>query len=269
MDIRSIYDTIQPRYAELSGQVAVITGGSLGIGKEIAARLAREGMKVVINGRTAKTLEATAAELRAVGADVLAVRGDVGRTADINRLFAETLRAYETIDLLVNNAADMRRVPFFEVDEAMMDDSFASNIRGPYLCAYRAAEVMREKRRGSIIHVSSVGGLRAHLPGLPYDVTKGALDAMTRAMGVELAEYGIRVNAVAPGATRTEKTLPDGSLKAQEVAARIPLRRYGTGLEMAAAVAFLASDEATYIVGQVLYVDGGITAQLHPPGQPI
>lgn len=269
MNIVAIYDSIRPRYPELRGQVAIVTGASLGIGKEIAARLAREGMKVVINGRTPETLTATAAELRAVKADVLAVPGDVGRTEDVNRLFQETLDTFGTVDLLVNNAADLRRVPFFDIDEAFMDASFATNIRGPYICARRAADIMKARRRGSIIHISSVGGLRAHLPGLPYDVGKGALDAMTRAMGVELAQYGIRVNAVAPGATRTEKTPPEGSARAQEITARIPLGRYGTGLEIGAAVAFLASDEAAYIIGQILYVDGGITAQLHPPRQPI
>ena len=117
---------------------------------------------------------------------------------------------------------------------------------------------------GSIIQISSVGGLRAHWRGLPYDLTKGALDAMTRAMAIDLAEYGIRVNAVAPGFTiryRTETACED--LRRKYVP-RIPLHRAGTPLDIGAAVAFLASDEASYITGQILYVDGGITAQLSP-----
>jgi NAD(P)-dependent dehydrogenase (short-subunit alcohol dehydrogenase family) len=122
---------------------------------------------------------------------------------------------------------------------------------------------------GNIIHISSVGGLRAHWRGLPYDVTKGALDAMTRAMALELAAYDIRVNCVAPGATLTEHHPEINHPRMQEVAARIPLKRFGEGLEIGAAIAFLASDDAAYITGQVVYVDGGITAQLSPPGQPI
>jgi 3-oxoacyl-[acyl-carrier protein] reductase len=269
MEAASLYESIRPRYPELAGQVAIVTGSSRGIGRGIAMRLAREGMKVVVNGRTSATVEATAAEMRALGADVLAVPADVGRTEDVDRLFDQTLRAFGTVDLLVNNAANLRRVHFFEVDESLLDDELASNIKGPYMCSYRAAEVMREAGGGSIIHISSVGGLRAHWSGLPYDVTKGAIDAMTRAMALELAAHGIRVNAVAPGATRTERTLPPEHPRLQAVARRVPLGRFGLPLEIGAAVAFLASPDASYITGQVIYVDGGITVQLSPPDQPL
>jgi NAD(P)-dependent dehydrogenase (short-subunit alcohol dehydrogenase family) len=269
METASLYESIRPRYPELSGQVAIVTGSSRGIGKGIALRLAREGMKVVVNSRTPATVEATAAEMRALGADVLAAPADVGRTAGVDRLFDQALRAFGTVDLLVNNAANLQRVHFFEADEALLDDELASNIRGPYMCAYRAAEVMREAGGGNIVHISSVGGLRAHWSGLPYDVTKGAIDAMTRAMALELAVYGIRVNAVAPGATRTERTLPPEHPRLQAVARRVPLGRFGLPLEIGAAVAFLASPDASYITGQVIYVDGGITAQLSPPDQPL
>ncbi|MCS7220787.1 MAG: glucose 1-dehydrogenase [Anaerolineae bacterium] len=268
-ELRSLYESISPRYPELRGQVAVITGSSRGIGKGIAIRLAREGMRVVINGRNPETVMATAEALRELGAEALAIPGDVSRTQEVDHLFQKTLSAFGTVDLLVNNAADLQRVHFFEVDEALLDYQLASNIRGPYLCACRAAEVMRRAGRGNIVHISSVGGLRAHWQGLPYDVTKGAIDAMTRAMALELAVYGIRVNAVAPGAIRTEHTPAPDHPAAQAVAQRIPLGRFGLPLEIGAAVAFLASPDASYITGQVLYVDGGITAQLSPPGQPI
>mgnify|MGYP001224178598 CR=1 FL=1 len=269
LDAPSPGASIRPRYPELAGQVAIVTGSSRGIGKGIATRLAREGMKVVVNSRTPETTQAAAAELRALGADVIAVPANVGQTEGVNKLIDETLRAFGTIDLLVNNAADLRRPPFFNVTEALLDTQLADNIRGPFLCSYRAAQVMRQAGRGNIIHISSVGGLRAHLPGLPYDMTKGALDAMTRAMAVELAPHGIRVNAVAPGATRTERTPPPEEPRIQAVSKRIPLGRFGTSLEIGAAVAFLASPEASYITGQIIYVDGGITTQLSPPGQPL
>ena len=268
-DTRSLYESIHPRYPELAGKVAIVTGSSRGIGKGIAIRLAREGMRVVINGRNPGTVDATAAEISALGREVLAAAGDVGQAKDIDRLFALTRQVFGTVDVLVNNAADLRRVSFFEVDEALLDTHLATNIRGPYLCAHRAAEMMRETGGGNIIHISSVGGLRAHWRGLPYDVTKGALDAMTRAMALELAEYGIRVNAVAPGATRTERTPPPDDPRIQAVARRIPIPRYGLSLDIGAAVAFLASPEASYITGQVIYVDGGLTAQLSTREQPV
>ena len=114
-----------------------------------------------------------------------------------------------------------------------------------------------------------MGGFRAHWRGLPYDATKGAIDAMTRAMALELAEYGIRVNAVAPGATRTERSPAPGSEYAERIRRRVPLGRFGLPVEIGNAVAFLASNDASYITGQVLYVDGGVTAQLDPKTQPM
>lgn len=269
MDIATLYATIPARYPELRGRVAIVTGSSRGIGKGIALRLGREGMKVVINSRTAEAVAATTAELRALGIEALAVPADLGRTEEIDRLFAETLRAFGAVDVLVNNAADLRRVEFFEMDEELLDHQLAANIRGPYVASMRAARLMREQGRGSIIHISSVGGARAHWRGHPYDAAKGAIDAMTRAMAIELAPHGIRVNAVAPGPIRIERTPPSEHPAVQAVMGRVPIARYGTVLEIGAVVAFLASDDASFIVGQVIYVDGGLTAQLSPPGQPV
>ena len=264
-DTEKLFNSIRPRYTELAGQVAIVTGGGKGIGKGIAIRLAREGMKVIVNARTEETVQTVARELRDLGCDALAVQGDIGRKEDVDRLFKETLDAYGTVDLLVNNAANLRRVPFFDVSEEMMEDELNTNVKGPFICSYQAARIMREKGRGSIIHISSVGGLRAHFPGLPYDATKGALDSMTRVMGIELAQYGIRVNGIAPGAIYTENRPPLDHPKMQEYARRIPANRLGMPLEIGAVVAFLASDDASYINGQMIYVDGGITAQLSPP----
>ena len=269
METASLYESVLPRYPELRGQVAVVTGSSRGIGKGIAIRLAREGLKVVINSRTAEAVEMTTGELKELGAEAVGVRADVGRTEDVDRLFDETLRAFGRVDVLVNNAADLRREHFFKVDESMLDRQLIDNIRGPYLCSHRAATAMREAGGGNIIHISSVGGLRAHWRGLPYDVTKGAIDAMTRAMALELAAYSIRVNAIAPGAIRTRLRHPPDHPRVRAHSQRIPLGRSGTPLEIGSVVAFLVSPDASYITGQVIYVDGGITAQLSPPGQPI
>jgi 3-oxoacyl-[acyl-carrier protein] reductase len=269
-DISEAYDAIPQRYPEFEGKVAIVTGSSRGIGRGIAMRLAREGMKVVINSRTVLKVEATTAELIAVGAEAIAVPGDVGKVEDVDRLFTETVTAFGTVDLLVNNAAILTRKHFFEVEDELVDRELAANVRGPHLCAKRAATIMRnDEHGGSIINISSVGGLQAHWRGLPYDVTKGALDAMTRAMALELADYDIRVNGIAPGATRTERWPSPDNPRMQAVAERIPLRGFGHPLDIGAAVAFLASTDARYITGQTIYVDGGIIAQLSPRGQPI
>ncbi len=269
MQVTTLFESIRPRYPEFKDQVALITGSSRGIGKGIALRLAREGMKIVIHGLDAQEVETTTQELQALGVPVIGLAADLTSDDEIDRLFQATLEAFGTINLLVNNAADLRRKTLFEADKTMLDHQLSINIRAPYLCAQRAAEIMRPAKSGSIINISSVGGFRAHWTGHPYDLTKGAIDMMTRAMALDLAQIGIRMNAIAPGAILTDRSAPPSDPRLEQVAQRIPMGRFGTPLEIGAMVAFLASEDATYVTGQVIYVDGGVTAQLSPPGQPI
>jgi 3-oxoacyl-[acyl-carrier protein] reductase len=258
---------MSPRYSELGGRVAVITGAAKGIGQGIALRLANEAMRVVIVDVDDASLEATAGSLREIGAAVLAVPADLSRVDDIDRVFELAMDSFGTVDLLVNNAADLERRRLLDEHAALLDVQLATNIRAPYLCSERAARIMAGSGGGGIVNISSVGSIRAHHRGLPYDVTKGALDAMTRAMAVDLGEYGIRVNAIGPGVTHTYRTDASANTPSyRETARRIPLGRFGTVADIGAAVAFLASDDAGYITGQVLFVDGGITAQLSPTG---
>ena len=264
LETKLLFNTIKPRYPELRDQVALVTGSSRGIGKGIALRLACEGMKVVLNGLNEERLANTVDEMKELDIQVLGAPADQGTSEGVEKLIEKTLDVFGRIDLVVNNAADLRRVPFFDIDEAMLDNQLSANIRGPFLLSYKAAEFMRDNGGGNIIHISSVGGLQAHWPGLPYDMTKGALDSMTRAMALGLAEHGIRVNAIAPGATATERTPPPDHPRVQAVSKRIPLLRFGLAEEIGAVVAFLCSPEASYITGQIIYVDGGITAQLSP-----
>jgi 3-oxoacyl-[acyl-carrier protein] reductase len=203
----------------------------------------------------------------ALGVDLLAFPGDLSQAATIAQLFAQTEAHYGGVDLLVNNAAHLERRRLLDEHGDLLDLQLETNIRGPYLCSVHAANLMRAGNGGNIVHISSVGAFQAHWRGFPYDVTKGAINAMTWAMAIDLADYKIRVNAIGPGATRTYRTPPDDHPGVQRVAARIPLGRFGTTLELGAVVAFLASPEASYITGQVIYVDGGLTAQLTPKGE--
>jgi 3-oxoacyl-[acyl-carrier protein] reductase len=224
-------------------------------------------MRVVIGDKDAESLAHIAGMLGQLRVPLLAVEGDLSRPDSIQQLFDVTRERFGTVNLLVNNAADLERKRLLDEHEELLALQLATNIQGPYLCSFHAAQLMKDNQGGAIIHISSVGGIRAHWRGFPYDVTKGAIDAMTRAMAVDLAEHNIRVNAIAPGATRTEKTPSDDAPVIQEVSRRIPLGRLGLISEIGSVAAFLASAEASYITGQIIYVDGGITAQLSPPGQ--
>lgn len=267
MDIEEQFQRLTPRYPELKGQVAVVTGGAKGIGRGIVLRLAREGMRVVIADKDEESLDLTMDFLRKLDTANYAFLGDISQVEVIKQLIEETIDKYAGVNLLINNAANLDCFRLLDEKEDILDLQLATNIRGPYLCSAQAAKFMSRAGGGTIINISSVGGLRAHWIGLPYDVTKGAVDTMTRAMAIDLAEYNIRVNAIAPGAIRTWRTSPEDDPAVQEMSARIPLRRFGLISEISSVVAFLASSEASYVTGQVIYVDGGITSQLAPPGQ--
>jgi NAD(P)-dependent dehydrogenase (short-subunit alcohol dehydrogenase family) len=269
MEITEIYETIRPRYPEFYGKAALITGSSQGIGKGIALRLAREGMHIIIHGKEEAEVTHTVREFQSLGVNTLGVCTDFGKPDGVDQLFAAIRQHKSELHVLVNNAADLRRSEFNDTTVEMLDYQLEVNIRAPYLCSMQGVSMMQPGQSGVIINISSVGGLRAHWRGLPYDMTKGALESMTRAMALNLARDGIRVNAIAPGAIRGRRTPPPDNETVQAICARIPLGRLGSDLEIGAAVAFLASEDAEYITGQVIYIDGGVMAQLSPPGQPI
>lgn len=250
------------RHQELRGRVAIVTGAAVGIGEGIARRLGAEGMRVALADIDEARLAETADSFRTDELDVLAVHADLSDAGGVDQLIDRTLDHFGTIDLLVNNAADLRRHQFIVPHDELLEHQLQTNVRGPYLCAQRASVVMKRSGGGTIVNISSVGGLQAHHNGNPYDLTKGAIDSMTKAMAVELGQHGIRVNAVGPGVTRTHRSNADNDGIGDD---RIPIRRFGTVADVAAMVAFLASDDASYVTGQIVYVDGGITAQLSPP----
>lgn len=271
--LSDLYARLPARFPELKGKVALVTGSSQNVGLGIAMRLAREGMRVMITGLEEQQVSEVTAQLCELGADVTGFAGNLRETDTINRLFEQTLKAYGTVNVLVNNAADLRRLRTLDMPDDLLDYQLALNIRTPVLCARRAGEIMREADTGgSIINITSVGAIRAHEMPMPYDMTKGAIDAMTRSMAVDMAQHNIRVNAVAPGFVLTE-----GARRSQEAnpdrfavgTARIPLGRPVYIEEIGAAVAYLASPDAAYMTGQILYIDGGISIQISPPGHPL
>jgi 3-oxoacyl-[acyl-carrier protein] reductase len=257
---------VSARFPDLAGKAAVVTGTSRGIGRGIAEFLARQGMKLALAARSAEAGEAFAAALRAAGLDVLFVAADLATPDGARAVFDAAVGRFGRIDLLVNNAANLHSWNILDLDEERYRGSFEANVRMVYGLTRLVARHMADAGGGSIVNISSVGGLRPHRNLLGYDASKGASDAMTRGLAIDLARYGIRVNAVAPGLTPTHPIRPEWAEKFNEKLKGIPLGRAGTPEDIAAAVAFLASDAASYVTGQVLYVDGGLTTQLTPPG---
>lgn len=252
---------------DLHNHVAIVTGSSRGIGRGIAERLATEGVKVVVNGRQRETIEPVAEAIRKQGGSAIAVAADVGLREDVDRLFDETCKAFGGLDTLVNNAAwASPTAHFLEMDEEHWDTVIRTNLKSVYLCSSHAARLMVEQgRRGSIINISSFAAARSHRQMAAYDATKGGMEAFTRAIALDLAPFGVRANVVGPGAIHTEEYEPEGDDARRRRGQTVPLGRVGYPADIAGAVAFLASDDASYITGQVLYVDGGILAQLRSP----
>ena len=250
-------------FPDLSGQVALVTGGGSGIGRGIALRLAAEGMKVAVCGRTAERLAETVHLVEAKGGTAVARSCDVGEPDQVAQLFDFVMSALGPIDAVVHNAMQMGFYRFDALSLPLWDAAFGTACRGGYLLANHVVPAMRARGRGGIVFISSIGAQRAHRKGLPYDAAKAAQEAMVRGMAIEFAGDGIRVNGVAPGCIRShQEHITEDRLRHPH----IPLGRSGTTAEIAAVVAFLLSRQSSYITGQTIYADGGATAQLSPPG---
>jgi len=247
----------------LEGCVAVVTGSSRGIGKAIALAMAQAGAHVVINYLANRDLaEEVAREARAMGAQALVVGADVSQRADVERLFSQVLETFGRIDILVNNAAAFQpAVPVVDLPEEEWDRVIAVNLKGQFLCARAAARQMIQQRSGVIINISSLGAQVVMHDMAAYCASKGGVETFTRALALELAQYGIRVNGIAPGHINTEENLAwvaEVSGREERFGARIALGRLGKVEEIASTAVFLASDDSGYITGQILYAEGGI-----------
>jgi 3-oxoacyl-[acyl-carrier protein] reductase len=259
-----------PCYPDLKGKSALVTGGGSGIGRGICLRLGVEGMRVFLCGRTEKALQETAELVRAGGGEAAHFVADLSQPEQIEALFKRLYGACESLDLLVHNAARKDGGPLQMLDWALWRTFMATNLDRSFLLTKKACETMIPRKSGCIIFISTVGGLRAHYRMVAYDTTKSGIDGFMRAAAIELAQHGIRVNGVAPGPIGTRGVVFKKEIPANHLAnPNVPLGRTGVPAEIAACVAFLASAQAEYIVGQTIYVDGGATTQLHPRGSPV
>jgi NAD(P)-dependent dehydrogenase (short-subunit alcohol dehydrogenase family) len=247
----------------LRNKVAVITGSGRGIGRGIARRFAQEGARVVVNDRDAEVVARTAREIRQAGGTCLEVTADVSVESEVTRMLDATLHAYGTLDILVNNAQMFvekgESGAFLTMTSAGWDAYIRANMGILFYCTHQAARIMaRRKVRGSIINISSNGANRVHRNLIAYDSVKGAIDTFTRAVAVDLAPWGIRVNALRPGMIAVDYW--DGLSKEEQARriAAIPIGREGRPADIAWAAVFLAADDAGFVTGQNFEVDGGM-----------
>ena len=242
------------------GKTVAVTGAGRGIGRAIARRFADEGADVLCVGRTREPLEETAALCESAWV----ATADVSRSDDVDRLVAEALGRWERIDVLVNNAGIDDETPFLEMLEESWDAVIATNLKGVFLMSQRVARAMRDAGGGVILHNISIDASGGDGPFASYNASKAALLGLNRTMAIELAEHGIRVNGVSPGFTHTDMTEravgPELMRYLNGSFARVPMKRLVKPEEIAAAFAFLASDDASAITGQNLTVDCGLTA---------
>ena len=246
--------------SKLEGKVAIVTGGSRGIGAAIAKRLARDGAKVVVNYSSSQgAADEVVAAIKTIGGDAVAIKANMGNPAEIPPLFAATMSKFGRLDILVNNAAIMQRTFLQDVTAENFDAHFNVNVRGYLLAAKEAAALMTTG--GSIINVGSAISRMAYPGAVVYTATKGAIDVMTRVLAAELGPRGIRVNVLAPGSTRTDmNSEKSGKTKEEERQEEqaTALRRIGEVDDIADAAAFLATDDARWVTGTWLDVSGGI-----------
>ena len=244
---------------KLKNKVAIVTGGNSGIGKGIALAFAKEGANVAVVGRNVERGNETVEEIKRLGADAIFVRADVGETEETKSYIARTIEAFGAIHIMVNNAALIHQARVVDLKEEDWDRIIKTNLRSVFLGSkYAAIEMIRQGKGGRIINVSSIHAELSEPQAGAYTASKGGINAFTRTLATEVAPYKITANTLQPGATYTDLTIP---MYTPAVTAalhkRIPLRAIAHVEDIACGAVFMASDEAWYMTGQVLTIDGG------------
>ena len=247
---------------ELNGKVAVVVGGTSGIGRAIAHGFARAGADVVATSRRAEQVDAAAREIEEFGRRSLRVTSDVADRASLERVLNETIGALGKVDILVNSAGRTKRAPTIDFSEADWDAIIDTNLTGTLRACQVFGKHMLERESGSIINIASLSTFVALYEVASYSASKAAVGSLTKSLAVEWSSHGVRVNAIAPGVFRTalNQKLLDETERGREFLVRTPMRRFGNVDELAGAAIFLASDAASFVTGEILTVDGGFLA---------
>ncbi|WP_304519351.1 3-oxoacyl-[acyl-carrier-protein] reductase [Clostridium estertheticum] len=243
----------------LKGKTAVVTGASRGIGRAIALKLAKHGANVVVNYRNSvDAVQEVVKEIEALGVKVLAIQADISSYTDVENMIKKSVEEFGSIDILVNNAGITKDGLLMRMKEADFDSVIDINLKGAFNCTRHVAAIMLKQRSGRIINISSVSGLTGNAGQVNYSAAKAGIIGMTKSVAREFGSRGVTCNAVAPGYIQTDMT-EDLSAKVKDtIMGTIPLKRLGRPEDVANVVAFLATDEAAYITGQVINVDGGM-----------
>lgn len=247
---------------DLSGKVAVVTGAGKGLGEQIALALAEAGADLALVGRNRRNLEAVSAGVRKMGRKAIVIRADVRREKDVARMGRQAYESFKRIDILVNNAGVIQRAPAMKISLQDWQEVIDTNLTGPFLCMKACQPIMARQGGGSIVNLASGAGLFGRANMSSYCASKAGLVNLTRALAIEWAKDKIRVNAIAPGQFETDMGAPllNDRKALREFMKNIPLRRIGKPREIGLWAVMLASDAAAYMTGQVVVVDGGMTA---------
>jgi len=244
---------------KLAGKIALVTGASRGIGREIALELAREGANVAINyaGSEAKALE-VAEEIKAMGREAITIQADVSNSESVESMVKQTIESFGRLDILVNNAGITKDNLMMRMKEADWDDVININLKGVFLCTKAVTRQMMKQRSGRIINISSIVGVSGNAGQANYVAAKSGVIGLTKTTAKELATRGITVNAIAPGFITTDMTDKLNDETKSEMLKQIPLARLGEPIDIAKTALFLASEDSRYMTGQTLHIDGGM-----------
>ena len=243
---------------KLKDRVAIITGGARGIGRAIALTFVREGAKVAIIDSDKERLEVLGKEIKKENKEVITISCDITKSSEVKEMVSQVQRSLGRIDILVNNAGIIRRGTIETVTEEDWDRVIEVNLKGTFNCCKAVVDIMKQQGYGKILNVSSIAGKMGDITSAPgYGPSKAGVDALTKTLARQLAQYGINVNGVSPHAIETEMSAQWSEERRKEIIASIPLGRLGKPEDVAEAVLFLVSDEASFITGEILDVNGG------------